>query len=203
MEEDMFAKQVALVFVGTALLTAPALAQSNQPTGSTAPSSGPMNTGNWTTQEQPGQWRASKLRGLNVYNNNDEKIGDINELILDSSGKVQAVVIGVGGFLGMGEHDMAVPLDQIKFETQPRAVASIATTGATSPGGTVAVPANPNAPAAVHPNMATNNAPAATGTVTTDRTAADAANRRSYPDHAMLNMAKDQLKAAPQFKYAR
>src|SRR3954470_18927046 len=51
------------------------------------------------SQEQPGQWRASKLEGLNVYNTNDEKIGDISELIVDTNGKIQAVVVGVGGFL--------------------------------------------------------------------------------------------------------
>src|SRR3954465_7687084 len=148
MEEDMFSKSLALALLGTALISAPALAQTSPPAGSTAPSSGPaLNTGNWMTQAQPDQWRASKLRGVNVYNDKDEKIGDINELLVDNSGKVQAVVIGVGGFLGIGEHNVAVPLDQVKFEMQPRAVATTANTGnaglaGTSPGGgTVASPA--------------------------------------------------------------
>ena len=83
-----------------------------------------MSTGNWMTQEQPGQWRASKLEGLDVYNSNNEKIGDISELLVDNSGKIQAVVIGVGGFLGMGEHDVAVPFEQMTFVNEPRAVAS-------------------------------------------------------------------------------
>ena len=77
----------------------------------------------WMTQEQPGQWRASKLDGLNVYNQNNEKIGDISELIVDSSGTIQAVVVGVGGFLGLGERDVAIPFDQIKFVNEPLAVA--------------------------------------------------------------------------------
>jgi len=211
----MLTKYLASVLIGTALVSAPALAQTNQPSSSAASSSGQMNSGNWQTQEQPGQWRASKLRGLNVYNNNNEKIGDINELLVDSSGKVQAVVVGVGGFLGMGEHDVAVPLDQIQFVNEPRPNTTAANTGTTgmagaSPGagtagspaatGTMAAQTNPNA--AANSNMATNNAPATTGTVTTaNRAAADNANR-SYPDHAMLNMTKDQLKAAPEFKYA-
>jgi PRC-barrel domain len=47
---------------------------------------------------------------LDVYSsNNSDKIGDIGELILDSSGKVQAVVIGVGGYLGIGKRAIAVP----------------------------------------------------------------------------------------------
>ena len=90
-------KQLALAAVASAVLAGPVLAE-------TAPA---PNNGQFITQEKAGQWRASKLRGLNVYNNNNEKIGDINELLVDGTGKIQAVVIGVGGFLGMGEHDVA------------------------------------------------------------------------------------------------
>src|SRR5262245_65412303 len=57
--------------------------------------------------------------GLDVYNEANEKLGDINELILDKDGKVNAVVIGVGGFLGMGEHDIAVSMDKLKFMEEP------------------------------------------------------------------------------------
>jgi len=52
------------------------------------------------TQEKPGQWRASKLNGLDVYNNDNEKVGDIREVLFNRDGKAEAVVIGVGGFLG-------------------------------------------------------------------------------------------------------
>ncbi|WP_114947081.1 PRC-barrel domain-containing protein [Microvirga calopogonii] len=202
----MLGKPLTLALLGTILISAAALSQTNQPAGSTtapparsmpAPSAGDpsfgakeparMDPGNWMTQEQPGQWRASKLDGLNVYNQNNEKIGDISELIVDSSGTIQAVVVGVGGFLGLGERDVAIPFDQIKFVNDPLAVATTATT-----------PATPAAPGAVSPT-----APTTTGTVATDRTADTAA--RSAPDHAILttNMTKDQLKAAPEFKYAR
>jgi sporulation protein YlmC with PRC-barrel domain len=206
MEEHMFAKHLALALLGTTLIAAPALAQTNPPAGSTtappatsttAPASGAMSTGNWMTQEQPGQWRASKLDGLNVYNQNNEKIGDISELIVDSSGTVQAVVVGVGGFLGMGERDVAIPFDQIKFVNEPVAVAT------TAPANGRTAATDPNAPATPRATATAPGAasPTTTGTVATDRTAAN----RSAPDHAMLttNMTKDQLKAAPEFKYAR
>lgn len=202
----MLMKHLVWPLLCTTLIAAPALAQTNQPTGSTTtPPAGStaapaqMGGGNWMTQEQPGQWRASKLEGLDVYNQNNEKIGDISELLVDSSGKIQAVVVGVGGFLGMGERDVAIPFDQIKFVNEPRAVATTATTGtvATAPNA----PATATAPAA--PGTVSPTAPTTTGTVATDRTADNAA--RSAPDHAMLtsNMTKDQLKAAPEFKYAR
>jgi sporulation protein YlmC with PRC-barrel domain len=190
MEERMRAKHLTLTLLASIFISAPALAQTNPPAGTVQT----MNPGNWLTQEQPGQWRASKLDGLNVYNNNNESIGEIKELLLDNTGKVQAVVIGVGGFLGVGEHDVAVPFEQIRFVAEPRAVATTApadnrpvtTTSPTAP----ATPVNPNAPATT----------GTTGTVTTDRTVAE---RRAYPDHALLNMTKDQLKAAPEFKYTR
>jgi PRC-barrel domain len=50
----------------------------------------------------------------NVYNEQNEKLGDINEVLLDKSGKATGVVIGVGGFLGMGEHDVMVGFDKLK-----------------------------------------------------------------------------------------
>jgi ribosomal 30S subunit maturation factor RimM len=66
------------------------------------------------SSHKDGEWRASKLVGVNVYNEANEKIGDINEVILDKSGKAANVILGVGGFLGMGEHYVAVAYD--KFE---------------------------------------------------------------------------------------
>lgn len=44
-----------------------------------------------------------------VYDTKDNKIGDVNDLLVDNDGKVSAVIIGVGGFLGAGEKNVAVP----------------------------------------------------------------------------------------------
>lgn len=77
-----------------------------------------------------GQWRASKLIGVNVYNEENEKIGDVNDIILDTSGRVNGVVIGVGGFLGMGERNVLMSMDKIKFSNE----AGKTTTGSTSTG---------------------------------------------------------------------
>ena len=154
----MLRKHLFLALFGTALISAPSLAQTNPPASSTpAPSATtqPMSTGNWITQEQPGQWRTSKLEGLNVYNNNNESIGEIKELLVDNSGKIQAVVLGVGGFLGMGEHHVAVPFDQIKFVNEPRASVT------TAPAGTGTATTAP--PTATTP--APGTAPTTTGTV--------------------------------------
>jgi len=48
-----------------------------------------------------------------------DAIGQVNEIVLSSDGQVRALVIGVGGFLGMGERDAAVTMDQVTFATDP------------------------------------------------------------------------------------
>lgn len=61
-------------------------------------------------------WRASKLDGVDVYNERNEKIGEIDEVLLDRNGRVEAVIIGVGGFLGIGERNVAVPFDALRWQ---------------------------------------------------------------------------------------
>ncbi len=65
-----------------------------------------------------GKWRASKVIGVNVYNEQNEKVGDISDVIIDSGGRVDGAVIGVGGFLGMGEHNIMVSMDKLKFSNE-------------------------------------------------------------------------------------
>jgi sporulation protein YlmC with PRC-barrel domain len=151
----MYKKLIAIAAVGAALSTA-AFAQSEQ------------------NASAKGQWQASKLIHMNVYNGQNEKIGDIKELMLDKSGKVDSVAIGVGGFLGMGEHSVAVKYDQLKWVDAP-----VASTSAAK-----------DRPAA-----------ATTGQATADAKAAN--TDRNYPDHAVLDTTKDQLKAMPQFNYSK
>ena len=89
-------------------------------------------------------------------------------------------MVGVGGFLGMGEHDILVEPSKIKFVNEPRRTQ----TSANNP------PAN------------TTNPPATTRTSDATASAPRAATEQWYPDHAMLSATKDQLKAMPQFKYS-
>jgi sporulation protein YlmC with PRC-barrel domain len=60
------------------------------------------------------QMRASKLIGSAIYDPADQKIGTVDELVLNPDGKVADVVIGVGGFLGAGEKRVAVPMAELK-----------------------------------------------------------------------------------------
>jgi sporulation protein YlmC with PRC-barrel domain len=175
---------------------------------------------------KPGEWRATKLTGLNVYNPDNQKIGDISELIIDRNGKVDAVVIGVGGFLGMGEHQAAVPFEKVQWTDQPMSARTAATTTtgtttATTGSGTSVAPAaststdKTNEPATTTTTVdrqtgssvtTTTEHPAGTTTARTDSGATrDTAHEayRGYPDHAVVAMTKDQLKALPEVRYAR
>src|SRR5438477_12156711 len=88
-----------------------------------------LMTGTALAQSSKGQWRTSKLVGVNVYNDSNEKLGSIDELIMDKQGKINKVIIGVGGFLGVGQQEIAVNFDQLKFTDQPLPSATASTSG--------------------------------------------------------------------------
>ena len=99
----MLAKYVTTGVVGSLLLASAAFAE---------PPTVPQS-------QLQGDWRTSKVVGLNVYNDNNENVGSINELLMDKSGNIKAAVLSVGGFLGMGARYVAVPFDKIKFSNEP------------------------------------------------------------------------------------
>src|ERR1051325_11352741 len=92
------------------------------------------------TRMQMGQIMASDLIGTRVVSANNESIGDINDVIVDRNGQVMAAVVGVGGFLGIGEKDVAIPFKSLEFATAQQASAmdgsnsSVTTTGSTASG---------------------------------------------------------------------
>ena len=62
-----------------------------------------------------GEISASELLDENIVNAANESVGDVNDVILDANGKVASIIVGVGGFLGMGEKDVALSFDQLSF----------------------------------------------------------------------------------------
>ncbi|HEY2733847.1 MAG TPA: PRC-barrel domain-containing protein, partial [Polyangiales bacterium] len=134
-------RQTLTIAALAAVLATPAFAQTTKPMdNTTAPSSMPNSTPNSTSssmpnslpnssamttdttkpgtfvqQQQATQWRTSKLVGTDVYGSDNSKIGDINDVLIGSGGSVQAVVVGVGGFLGVGEKNVAIPFDALNI----------------------------------------------------------------------------------------
>jgi sporulation protein YlmC with PRC-barrel domain len=105
---------MSLMAVGLLILASgtPAFAEST-------PAPGEPNTAHLTTntppQNGPTTMRASDMRSLAVYGTNNEKLGDIVDLVLDpTSGKIRYSVLSFGGILGMGEKYFAVPWGDVK-----------------------------------------------------------------------------------------
>jgi len=69
------------------------------------------------TEQKPDQLLATKLKGTNVVGSNDEKVGDVSDILFDKEGKILAYVVGVGGFLGIGAKDVA--LSPASFQIMP------------------------------------------------------------------------------------
>ena len=55
------------------------------------------------------------VMGKKVYNEQNDKVGDIRDVILDGNGEISYYVVGVGGFLGVGEHDVAIAADNLSL----------------------------------------------------------------------------------------
>ena len=214
----MLKKHMAACLVTTALLAAPALAQTSSGSSGSGASSAAASSGKFLSEEKPNQWRASKLVGVDVYGPNKEKVGDINEVLIDRNGKAEAIVIGVGGFLGIGEKDVAVPFDQVRWSDNPNDVRSTASTGgaggagsaggagtgATATGGAASNTAGTagTAGGAGTTGSTTAGTGAGSTTASTGTAAGSSTQNRGYPDHAMISMTKEELNNAPSFRYA-
>jgi sporulation protein YlmC with PRC-barrel domain len=95
-----------------ALLIAASLPVYAQTTSTTTSTSSPRVV---ATQLQPGQIRATQMDGATVYDAQNQKVGDIKDIIIDRDGKVAAVVLDVGAFLGVGGKYVAVSMNDLKI----------------------------------------------------------------------------------------
>jgi PRC-barrel domain protein len=163
----------------TALIGSSAYGADNPPAPADRPAQAQATPGvNFVTSQEKTQWRAPKLVGVGVYGPDDTQIGKIDDLLMDRNGAAQTVVIGVGGFLGFGKKDVAVPFSAMQWRTEPRKTpATDQPTPMTSTSGQQPPPMKETDPAATEASQ-------------------------GYPDKAILNVTLAELKAAPDFKYA-
>ena len=89
---------------------APSILTASSPAGPTVD----LNV-HFLSRQMPNELLVSDLLGWPAVNADNVTIGDVNDIVTDSSGKAIAAVIGVGGFLGIGEKDVAVPFEDLKF----------------------------------------------------------------------------------------
>ena len=82
--------------------------------GATAPGMETQPSATTSTEAITGWSANDDLMGKTVVNENDEKIGDVNDVVISSDGRSMYLLIGAGGFLGMGEKNVAVPFDRFE-----------------------------------------------------------------------------------------
>ncbi|HEX4584121.1 MAG TPA: PRC-barrel domain-containing protein [Burkholderiaceae bacterium] len=106
-------KSLAVAALGSVALLAAAVAQ-EQDTAGAAPVAGKATLGVTVAETDliATGWRASKLVHAPVYNENNEKIGRIDDFIVSPDGTLSVAIIDVGGFLGVGAHRVAIPVQQ-------------------------------------------------------------------------------------------
>ncbi|MFC4175430.1 PRC-barrel domain-containing protein [Microvirga sp. GCM10011540] len=203
----MLKRHMAACLAASALFAAPALAQTSPtaPATNTAPVTTPagpagstmganpnaaMGANSFITQREPGMYRASELIGTDVRGANNEDIGEVGDVLIDSSGRARAVVVDIGGFLGIGETHVAIPMDAVQFGGQQNATATgsvggtAGTTGTTTGGATTMGGAGQNTAARTGNNQ---------------QGMAGGANA-SAPDMIVVVMTKEQLQNAPKFE---
>ena len=163
----------------------------------------------------PGALRGSKVIGLPVIGMDHVRVGSIEDLLVGANGRIEAVVIGVGGFLGLGEKLVAVPYDQLAWNLKDVPLTSgptSVTTPETAPGPAAAAQVGPDtmpganttrdvlgAVESKHTGRVTDE----TGSVKADKPTPERATvlAGGEPLHAEIRMTKAQLNAAPAFQY--
>jgi hypothetical protein len=98
----------------SALMLSAAVAQTPNTDAKTAPATpapaaAQSGSANFVASQQPDQWLASKFKGTDVIGTDDKKIGDVSDILFDKDGKILAYVVSVGGFLGVGAKEVALP----------------------------------------------------------------------------------------------
>lgn len=115
-QPGVFAILVAMSSTVALAQTAPPATQPNTTSApaATVDPAKPAESKDAVLTQAPGDLAASKLVGATVYNTTNETVGEISDVIISPNGTVTAVLIGVGGFLGMGEKTIAVPYAALK-----------------------------------------------------------------------------------------
>ncbi len=212
----MLKMHLAAGLAATALMVGSAWAQTSPAPAQNQGSTASAGSGQILPQMQPNLMRGSRLMGIDVYGSDNQKIGDIDEVLVDRQGKIHGLVVGVGGFLGIGQKDVAIPFDQVQWmsnqEVQASSNVNQGASGTNTAGGvTVPGTATGNQPATTGSTAAgTTGSPGASGTMggtATGGTTAGAGTTASggdanTPARAMVKMTKADLQNAPEFRYS-
>ena len=124
----MITTAIGGLMIGSAFAADDMKSPSTQPSSSSSSintASPSASSAKFVNSQRQDQYLASKFKGTNVIGADDAKIGSVSDILFDKDGKIEAYVVGVGGFLGIGSKDVAlaptafqaVPGDKSKNES--------------------------------------------------------------------------------------
>jgi sporulation protein YlmC with PRC-barrel domain len=232
----MLKKHTAACLVATALAAVPALAQTagsgSSPAGSpstqpgatgggatvttTAPPASPAGGAgaaasgagniNYITRRDQDVLRGSDLIGMDLFGANNEDMGEVDDVLINRNGQVVGLVLGVGGFLGIGETKVAVPMSAVQFRPRPTTTGPAGTGGGAGGVGTAGTGAGGTGTAGAGGTAGTTGTGGMTGTggagtapIGTAGTGGTGA-AAGTTDVIVLMVTRDQLRAAPRFE---
>jgi hypothetical protein len=120
-------KKLMISAAVSALMVSGAMAQANPPADppkAAAPKAdaAPVDAAKFISSQSTDQWVFSRFKGTNVLGPDDAKVGDVSDMLFDKSGKIIGLIVGVGGFLGIGEKSVAI--DMGAFQVVPASTGS-------------------------------------------------------------------------------
>jgi sporulation protein YlmC with PRC-barrel domain len=184
---------------------------------SETPATDPVREGRFLTSVPPSLMRVSKVIGIGVIGSDPVRIGTVDDVVFDGTGKAVAVVVGTGGFLGMGEKRVGVPFETVLWATAEGA-RGVSTSGVVTAGTTGdpvdSVKASESMPGArVGSEALDSQNQAQKGTVNPGSGSAAAMRPGEKPatelvvgpdgraDHAVIHLTKGDLQMAPAFRF--
>ena len=174
-------------------------ASSAVPAGSTVPA-GAVTTSNTapngSLEKYQGKLRTSELVGANVYNDQGNSIGTVNDLLAGDNGQIQNAVLSVGGFLGVGTHYVSVPFDQLHIQPSRSGASTAGTPTATMNSHMASTAPTSTSSAAGNASPAPNAAPM--GSVAT--TGKDVTSPQ-YFSLVLPDATKETLTKMPEYHY--
>ena len=102
-----FTGLAAVLVISAAPLTGSALAQTAGKAAVTVP---------FVTQQPVNEWLVEMFVGQSVFNPAGETVGEVEDLLFDRKGQISTAIVGVGGFLGVGEKKVGVPYGMLTFD---------------------------------------------------------------------------------------
>ena len=183
-----------LIILGVAIgLASPAVGQTSE-----TPSSPRGPQGEFLAQMPAGATRLSKMIGVGVIGPDITRIGEVEDVIINQDGALQAVIVSVGGFLGIGEKKVAVPFATLlwNYDISPSDTQRSSTVG--TPAGGQAGGTSPGVPPAE--TTGTVGDPNRPGEGLQVGKVATPVTGDGSPQQAVLRMTREELRVAPEFQ---